>query len=867
MSFLPLDKMWERIEIARQDSDTTLFYDLLFAGEMLCKITVAGLVAAVADDRERHRYRQLHRLVRADGLGDWPQVMEEVLVGPSSQYLLSQARDEQRELTQKSGVGSWQYEAAQHIHMALKLIDPSCEDLPIKVDGRRWLLTFVALRNKTRGHGAPQSGVCGKVCADLEKSIRLMSGNFILLRRPWAYLHRNLSGKYRVTSLAGDTSPFNYLKSTSAGTLPDGVFVQFDEHARVDLMVTNVDAADFFFPNGNFTGRRYELISYITGSKEDGDAVPYLAPASELPDSETQGLGLLDVQGAGFGNLPPPPTGYVHRTDLEKGLRSATEDDHHPIVTLVGRGGIGKTSTALTVLHLLSETERFAAMIWFSARDIDLLPEGPKLVKPHVLTEKDIAKEFVRLIQPSQASEKGFDPLAFMARMMTTSPLGPLLFVFDNFETVRNPLDIFNWIDTNIRNPNKALITTRHREFKADYPVEVSGMTEEEADELIDSTARQLGIRELLTTAYRRELYQEADGHPYIIKVLLGEVAKARKLVKVERIVAGKDEMLDALFERTYAALSPAARRVFLTLCSWRSVVPQVALEAVLVRPENEKIDVEHAVDELIKSSFIDVTHSTQDKMLFLAVPLAAALFGRRKLDVSPMKPAIEADNVLLQAFGAAQLPDVRYGIQPRIDRLFRYVANRAGQNSEELTKHIPMLEFIARKYPPAWLMIASLYEEVLVPDSAERIKDSLRHYLESTPKTGGQRVAWDRLARICQQTRDCPGEIHAMVEMCQLPDSSFSSISNAANRLNGLLFRHELVLDSEEKQIIIRQLVQLMERRMGEADAIDCSRLAWLCWHSQDEVRASKYTRRGLEIDRANEHCLKLAEKLQLTE
>ena len=58
-------------------------------------------------------------------------------------------------------------------------------------------------------------------------------------------------------------------------------------------------------------------------------------------------------------------------------------------------------------------------------------------------------------------------------------------------------------------------------------------------------------------------MYEEADGHPYIIKVLRGEVAKSRELKKVERIVAGKDEILNALFERTYARLQPVANKSF----------------------------------------------------------------------------------------------------------------------------------------------------------------------------------------------------------------------------------------------------------------------------------------------------------------
>lgn len=54
--FIPLNKMWERVELARDDSNTALFYDLLLLGEMLTKIVAAGLIAAIDNDRERHRY-------------------------------------------------------------------------------------------------------------------------------------------------------------------------------------------------------------------------------------------------------------------------------------------------------------------------------------------------------------------------------------------------------------------------------------------------------------------------------------------------------------------------------------------------------------------------------------------------------------------------------------------------------------------------------------------------------------------------------------------------------------------------------------------------------------------------------------------
>ena len=312
----------------------------------------------------------------------------------------------------------------------------------------------------------------------------------------------------------------------------------------------------------------------------------------------------------------------------------------------------------------------------------------------------------MRLLQPSEANDKGFRPIEHLTSALTKSPTGkPVLFVFDNFETASNPGDLFAWMDTHIRLPNKILITTRYREFKADYPVEVSGMSETEAGQLIDATALRLQIGALLTTEYRGEIFDEADGHPYIIKILLGEVAKARMLVKIERIVAGRDEILDALFERTYAGLQPVAKRVFLTLCSWRSLVPQLALEAILLRPANEKMDIETAVEELISSSFIERVIAS-DEATFLDIPLVASVFGRRKLKISPMKAAIDADVEFLQQIGATSTSALRHGVRPRIEKFFENVASRVVSGSLEFAAIVPSLQYICRQYPSAWLTL-----------------------------------------------------------------------------------------------------------------------------------------------------------------
>jgi hypothetical protein len=861
MGMLPIDKMWERVEIARQDSDTTLFLTLLYFGEMIVKIVGASFVAAIEDDRERNRYRQAYNLVRADGIGEWVSVVDDILTGPASQHLIEQSREEQRELTGKNIAGTWQFEAVSLLHSCICINEPEYEKLPTRIDGRRWLSIFAMLRNQTRGHGAPHSETCSQLCAPLERSIHIFTENFRLFKRPWAYLYRNLSGKYRVTKITQPSSEFDSLKTTKVMNVnyQDGIYVYFDRPRKVELMYSTVEVLDFYFPNGDFGDKTFELISYITNNKVDADSSSYLAPTTPLPASETQGIGKLDVQGKSFGNLPPIQSEYVCRNELEKELYTALINDRHPIITLVGRGGIGKTWLALTVLHKIACEEKYTAILWFSARDIDLLPQGPKIVTPHVLSSHEIAAEFVNLLEPPEAQQRGFDAAKYFAEKMNKSDFGPILFVFDNFETVRVPSHLYMEIDTFIRLPNKVLITSRAREFKGDYPIEVFGMDEQESEELILSTAKTLKIDHLLTEEYKHELYQETNGHPYVMKVLLGEVAKAGKLSKVERIVATMDDILDALFERTFSVLSPAAKRVFLTLCAWRSTVPLLAVEAVLLRPANERMDVKNAVEELSRSSFIEILTSSEDGELFLMVPLVAAEFGKRKITTSPMRSAIEADLQILHAFGATQQSDIKKGIPPRIDRLFQYIAERITKGKETLEDYLPILEFIARRYSPAWLLLARLFHE-----SDEKEKEILRRYIESGTEDNIQKErVWENLATICQNTGDVIGEIHALVEMCQLPGIPFFRISNAVNRVNALFSDQYFVLDSEEKLIVSRRLAQVMENRIGEGDATDCSRLAWLFIRLQDEIKAQHIIRIGLSVDPDNIHCKNLEARI----
>src|SRR6266700_1020748 len=641
----PLEQMWQRVGVAKQDSDSALFNDLLLGGELTMKLATVGLLASIPDDREKHRYRLAFKLVRADGLGDWAAVLDDMLKGPASHHLCDPVKQvEKAELVQPCEQGSWQHDAILSLKAALDVLKLEHDPLPTKVDARRWFGLFATLRNGTRGHGATLTSAKSHAYPHFYINNPVTTENFSLFKREWAYLFRNISGKYRVTNISPTAQAFEPLRRTTTATLTNGAHVQFDEPRRVELLESSPETTDFFVPNGKYTDRKFEFISYVTDDRLDGDAALYVTPVENLPRSETRALGRFEVVENCFASIPPIPKDYITRTSLENTLeRALLAEETDRIVTLSGRGGIGKTSLALRVLHGITQTKRYEVICWFSARDIDLLVDGPQQVTPDVLTDIDIAKSFVSLADPPNRKDKSFNAKSFFESHLNrsaTNPLGPTLFVFDNFETVRNPPTLFIWLHQFVRHPNKVLVTARHKEFTGDFEIRVEGMSEDECRALIQTTAAKLGITNLISEKYISDLIEESDGHPYVIKVLLGEVAKARKLIDIKRIVATQERILFALFERTFAALTPAAQRVFLTLCNWHSMMPVIALQAVLLRPANQRMDVVGAVEELRKSSLIEVVQSGDDNVDFISVPLAAIEFGRTKLTASPLKTA-----------------------------------------------------------------------------------------------------------------------------------------------------------------------------------------------------------------------------------
>lgn len=857
--FGPLKQMLRRASASKEESDTAYFYDLMTIGEMVTKFVTLFLVANIDDDVERTRYRYEYRLVRADGIGEYADIIADIVTGSAANYLPRCVRDvELVELNSKLNDGTWQLDAVRNINGCLEALGASGNTISKKSSLKIWFSNFSVLRNKTKGHGSITPSQCSSVIESLENAIFPLIENSSVFKRNWAYLFQNMNGKYRVSCFGNSTKQFDYLKSSCEYKFQNGVYIYTDTPRCVTLIKSNAELTKYLVVNGNFDGNQFEVHDYYQNLNEREDASAYVEPPQSLPNSITCGS-KLSVIGDSFTNIPICHEEYIQRDELEEELhRVLLDEDRYPIVTLKGRGGIGKTSLALHVINdvLHRNPERFNIAIWFSARDIDLTPEGPKQVKAVVINQQDISFEYFRQVGNDRISKKNI--IDDFSKELTSSSLGKALFVFDNFETLSCPIEIYEWLSTFVRNPNKILITSRlNRNFKADYPIDVKGMNESQCRELILSTAKKLNITNLLTDDYLNKLIEESDGHPYVIKIILGEVCKAGKASEIKRIVSGKDKMLDALFKRTYATLSIAAKRVFLTLSSWRSVIPYIALESVIMRSENENMDFDAVIDELEKSSLIEIVERKDD--LFISVPLAASIYGSQELDVSSMKIQILNDRQLLMEFGAGNARG-KATLESHISRKVKALKERI-KTFDDFMREISSLEYLSSKYPNIWYDIAYFYNKF---GCVEKEKGCYREILKVEREHSKRIELWKKLRDLSFSDNDWEGESAALLEIVNIPSVPYEDISDAAQRINKY-YSENSSNDDLSRNFLIKVVINKMEGRIKEANAVDCSRLAWLFLNMQIEHSALKYAKLGLTKDDKNLHCQNLVKKLSM--
>ena len=114
-------------------------------------------------------------------------------------------------------------------------------------------------------------------------------------------------------------------------------------------------------------------------------------------------------------------------------------------------------------------------------------------------------------------------------------------------------------------------------------------------------------------------------------------------------------------------------------------------------------------------------------------------------------------------------------------------------------------------------------------------------------------------MEKLCKQLNLEREAIQAWISAALCVDATLSEISEAANRVNSWIGREVVQFSDAEKRVLIQPLVAVMEPRIAEFGADDCSRLAYLYKKLGQNKDAAQVAELGLKIDPENEHCKRI--------
>lgn len=88
------------------------------------------------------------------------------------------------------------------------------------------------------------------------------------------------------------------------------------------------------------------------------------------------------------------------------------------------------------------------------------------------------------------------------------------------------------------------------------------------------------------------------------------------------------------------------------------------------------------------------------------------------------------------------------------------------------------------------------------------------------------------------------------------MPCVALPELSNAANRVNAILWDNGSLFDMSERVFSLQPLADAVDARASEAEPDDFARLGWLRLNLRDRSGAERAALAGLQIDPNNIHC-----------
>lgn len=310
-----------------------------------------------------------------------------------------------------------------------------------------------------------------------------------------------------------------------------------------------------------------------------------------------------------YDNLPPQRSEFVGRgKEKEQVLNSLRSRSY--LISIEGLGGIGKTALAIETARscltgpLVVLDPPFEYVVWVSAKD---QPEQ-KLWLNEVLDTTARVLGYLSLVKlpPEQIEQKKVEVNQLLRAYRT-------LLIVDNFETIDDRA-LESWMQ-DIPDPSKVLITSRTSQLRNTRPINLKGLDDPAALQLIRNSAGSLGLESLETASAETllPLVRVTGGNPKAIGMALGYIKRGRLSLSevVEHLyIASKtvNNVFDDLFARVWNVMTQNAKKVLLVSPFF---VDYASKEALGATAGLTGYYLDNAVEELVELNLLDIKEAS----------------------------------------------------------------------------------------------------------------------------------------------------------------------------------------------------------------------------------------------------------------
>ena len=372
-----------------------------------------------------------------------------------------------------------------------------------------------------------------------------------------------------------------------------------DEYGRAFALASDLIKSPGIWPTLSETFRKYH---------EDPQSVMRLAVAF-IEDGSFSSV---------FNNLPAPDyddTGFFPRPSLENELKKKILA-RHPVITVLGDGGNGKTAITLQTLYGLldSNDHGFDAIVWVSAKSSKLTVAEIERIENAINSSLEMFEAVAGLFEQSD--------LPALERVRKLLEFNKVLLVVDNLETILD--ESVRSLAQDVPGSSKIIFTSRVP-LGSDLTVKVDAFSEREAISYLRILISAYNISGLKKASIDDlKLYISRLGHkPLLLKWFALGVLSG---LSPHSIIRNPKTALHFCMENVFSSLSLYGKKILSIMAQLPSSVSPIIVQHV---GDLSAKDVEIAFAELIQFAIIEQSSEQKNETSYQIKPFAKSYILR----------------------------------------------------------------------------------------------------------------------------------------------------------------------------------------------------------------------------------------------